>query len=63
MKHDFNIYQMEIEGHCFWVVESKSLKGCIGQGDDLPSAIQEFEKNKIAWLDTAKEFSIPIPPQ
>ena len=62
MKHDFNTYQMEVEGHRFWVAESKILKGCVGQGDDVSSAIQELEENEITWLDTAKEFRIPIPP-
>lgn len=62
MKHDFSTCQMEVEGHRFWVAESKTLKGCVGQGDDVSSAIQELEENEITWLDTAKEFNIPIPP-
>ena len=62
MKYDFSTYQMEVEGHRFWVAESKTLNGCVGQGDDVASAIQELEENEITWLDTAKEFRIPIPP-
>lgn len=63
MKYDFITYQMEVEEHRFWVAESKTLKGCVGQGDDVSSAIQELEENEIAWLDAAKEFGIPIPPE
>lgn len=62
MKYEFSVYQMEVEGHTFWVAESKSLKGCVGQGETSESAILELEENEKEWLNTAHDFGIPIPP-
>ncbi len=62
MIYEANIYQMRVENHTFWVAESKSLKGCVGQGDTSDAAIKELEQNEKEWLETAKEFDIPIPP-
>ena len=33
MKYEFEVYQMQVEDHLFWVARSKILKGCLGQGD------------------------------
>lgn len=63
MLYEFNVYQMEVEGHLFWVADSKSLKGCTGQGETSDEAISELEKNEKEWLETAKKFGIPIPPR
>lgn len=63
MKYEFNSYQMEVDGHSFWVAESRFLKGCIGQGDTCAEAIAELEENEIEWLESAKKYNIPIPPQ
>lgn len=57
----FKVYQMQVENHIFWVAESKSLKGCVGQGDSYEIATSELEQNEIEWLETAMEFNIPIP--
>ena len=62
MLYGFSIYQTQDDDHLFWVAESKSLKGCVGQGESSEEAIQELEDNEKEWLDTAKEFGIPIPP-
>lgn len=62
MLYEFNVYQAEVEDHIFWVAESKSLKGCVGQGETSSEAIQELEENEKEWINTAKEFNIPIPP-
>lgn len=62
MKYEASIYQMNVEGHSFWIAESKSLKGCIGQGETSEDAIKELEENEIEWIETAKDFGIPIPP-
>lgn len=62
MLYEFSVYQMKVEEHLFWVAESKTLNGCVGQGETSDEAIQELEENEREWLDTAKEFDIPIPP-
>ena len=62
MLYEFKVYQMKVENHIFWVAESLSLKGCVGQGETSEDAIKELGENEKEWLDTAKEFGIPIPP-
>lgn len=62
MIYEFNVYQMQVDEHFFWVAESKSLKGCVGQGDSANEAIDELSANEIEWLETAREYGIPIPP-
>lgn len=61
MLYEFNVYQMEVDNHIFWVAESKALKGCVGQGETSEEAIRELEENEKEWISTAKEFNIPIP--
>ena len=61
MKYPFKIYQMKAAEHIFWIAESLSLKGCIGQGDSLEDAQKELEDNESVWLETAKELHIKIP--
>ena len=61
MKYEFEVYQMEVEDHLFWVAKSKRLKGCVGQGETTAEAISELEGNEIEWLETAKQCGIPIP--
>lgn len=61
MIYEANIYQMTVEEHVFWIAESKSLKGCVGQGDTSDEAIKELEQNEQEWIATAKEVGIPIP--
>ncbi len=61
MKYEADIYQMTVEGHTFWVAESKVLKGCVGQGDTSDEAIKELEQNEVEWLKTAADMDMPIP--
>lgn len=61
MKYPFSVFQMENEGHIFWVAKSIYLSGCVGQGETQEEAINELTENEIAWIDTAKEMNIPIP--
>lgn len=61
MKYGCNVYKTEVEGHVFWVAESKDLKGCVGQGETAEEALSELETNEEEWLDAAKECGIPIP--
>lgn len=60
MKYKYKLYKTEVEGHVFWVAESKELKGCVGQGETAEEALSELETNEEEWLDAAKEFSIPV---
>lgn len=61
MKYDFSVYQMKNDNHIFWVAESKSLKGCVGQGETVEEAVLELRDNENEWIETAKEFGIAIP--
>lgn len=61
MKYEFEVYQMNVENHLFWVAKSKVLKGCVGQGETSSEAITELELNEADWLETAKQCGIPIP--
>lgn len=63
MFYEFNVYQMQVEDHVFWVAESRSLKGCVGQGDSADEAIKELSANEIEWINTAKVYRIAIPPK
>ena len=61
IKYPFKVYQTESNGHIYWIAKSSSLKGCVGQGDQVDEAISELEQNEEAWLETAKKTGIPIP--
>lgn len=61
MKYPFEVYRMNVEGHEFWAAESKSLKGCVAQGDTCQEALDELELNETEWLSTAQEYGIEIP--
>lgn len=61
MKYPFNVFQMQVEQHVFWVAKSAQLNGCIGQGDSMEDAINELAENEEAWLETAKDLGLPIP--
>ena len=61
MIYPFKVNIQECEGHIYWVAKSTLLKGCIGQGDNPEDAIAELADNEKEWLETAKEFGIPIP--
>lgn len=62
MKYPFRVYQMENEGHCFWIAESQCLKGCVGQGEGIEEACRELELNENDWLEAAKAYNFEIPP-
>jgi predicted RNase H-like HicB family nuclease len=61
MKYPFFVYYTQEGSESFWVAKSSVLKGCVGQGDSLETAIAELEGNERFWLETAKEVGIPIP--
>lgn len=50
MKYPFNVFQMQVEQHVFWVAKSAQLNGCIGQGDSMEDAINELaEMRRLGW--------------
>lgn len=61
MKYPFIVYFTQVEDHKFWIAECKTLKGCVGQGETAEEAIEELKLNQDEWIETAKEFNIPIP--
>ena len=61
MTYPFITYQMEVDGHVFWVAESQNLNGCVGQGDCVSQAVAELEENETEWLESARKYNIPIP--
>ena len=61
MKYEFEVYQMKVEDHLFWVAKSKILKGCVGQGETTAEAVNELEGNEFEWLETAKNVAFLFP--
>ena len=61
MKYPFSVYFTQVEDHKFWIAECKILKGCVGQGETVEEAVAELKANQEEWLETAREFGIPIP--
>ena len=59
MKYAFKTYQMKVDDHVFWCVESEVLDGCVAQGDTLEEALSEFAENENDELvDVIKEFAL-----
>ena len=61
MLYPYTVKYYEANEHGFWIAESLTLKGCVGQGDTDSQAITELETNETEWLQTARELDIPIP--
>jgi len=61
MIYPYKVSKVQNAEDVYWVAESKSLKGCIGQGQTDLEALRELEENEQAWLETAKECGILIP--
>ena len=40
MRYPFTVYKTKVEEHIFWIAESPSLKGCVGQGETADDAIK-----------------------
>ena len=62
MKYPFDVYKMKVGEHEFWAAESKTLDGCVAQGESSQEAIAELEISEEAWLEAAEKYGIPIPP-
>ena len=61
MIYPFSVSQMTVEDHAFWVAESTTLRGCVGQGESITEAIKELSINEREWLDMAVELHMDIP--
>lgn len=63
MKYPYKVQPVqEADGERYWVARSESLNGCIGTGNTSEEATRELEENEIAWIESALEFGIEIPP-
>lgn len=61
MKYGYFTYKLETKDGSVWVAESLSLKGCVGQGTDIESAVSELEQNENEWINTAQKLKMEIP--
>lgn len=61
MKYSYYTYLLETRTGSVWVAESLALKGCVGQGEDISSAVRELEANELEWLYAATKSGIDIP--
>lgn len=60
MDYDIKIiFSEEDEGY---IAVIPDLPGCSAFGETAERALQELNKAKIAWLETAEIKGIPIPP-
>ena len=54
-------YQVESASGKQWVAEYPSLPGVLGTDPELINAIQALWINAEAYLDTLKEYGLPVP--
>lgn len=45
-----------------WIAEVPELEGCISDGDTPEEALKNVQDAMLAWIETAREAGIPIPP-
>jgi predicted RNase H-like HicB family nuclease len=60
-KYPFTFSYEDFDGHQVWICESKSLNGCVSQGDTKIEALRQFAENEEEWLETATKLGIVIP--
>ena len=60
MDYHINIFYSEEDGG--YIADIPDLKRCSAFGETPEKALHELEKAKKAWLETAKNENIPIPP-
>ena len=46
MLYPYTVKYYEANEHGFWIAESLTLKGCVGQGDTDSQAIKELQTNE-----------------
>ena len=61
MMFPYKTFKMQVDDHVFWVAQSTSLSGCVGQGDTLDEAVKELESNENGWIEAAEENGIDMP--
>ncbi len=61
MRYGFDVQKMEVEGHEFYCIKSKCLKGCVAQGETVDEALKLFEELERECIKTSKKYGIPIP--
>ncbi len=59
LDYPITVYRAEEGGY---VVEIEDLPGCITEGEDLEEAVHRIEVARAAWIETAYEDGIDIPP-
>jgi predicted RNase H-like HicB family nuclease len=47
----------------FWVAECPSLPGCVRQGHDRDSALQNVREVIRAYVKALEEDQLPVPPE
>jgi predicted RNase H-like HicB family nuclease len=60
MDYHINIFFSQEDGG--YIADIPDLPGCSAFGDTPEEALRELSKAKSAWLETAKQESIPVPP-
>lgn len=48
---------MEVEGHEFYCIKSKCLKGCVAQGETVDEALKLFEELEQECIKTSKSMA------
>lgn len=59
MDYHINIFYSEEDGG--YIADIPDLKGCSAFGETPEKALQELEKVKQAWMETAISNNIPLP--
>lgn len=62
MQYPYRVFRTQVADHAFWVAESLTLKGCVGQGETIEAACSELAENENEWIAMAQECDIPVPP-
>ena len=62
MIYPFEAHKIKTKDDEFWVVRSKGLTFCIGDGKTIYEAISNLEENEKVWIETARYFGNKIPP-
>lgn len=61
MNFPYIVQKIKANDHEFWMAESSTLNGCVGQGETPDEATCELAANEQIWLEIAQEEGIPIP--
>ncbi len=59
---DYHINIFYSEGDEGYIADIPDLPGCSAFGDTPEIALSELSKAKDAWLETARDNNLPVPP-